>query len=77
MEAIFFILRYIPFWAVPLLLISGEFAYIYWLKSIRRTSKVFMVIGGVAGIFILYYYIAGGPEKSVQLFENLIHSLRD
>jgi hypothetical protein len=74
MDMIIFMLRYVPFWAVPLALISGEFAYIFWLKSMKRISSFFVVIFVFSVIFIGYYYYAGSPENSARIFLKFIYS---
>ena len=49
MDVLYFILRYTPFWAVPLMLICLQYGYIYWLKSIRKVSMAFAVLGASSG----------------------------
>ena len=74
MDVIYFLTRYIPFWAIPTMIIAGEFAYIYWLKS--RKSIVFALVGlgGFSFLSIIFYYVAGGPERSVQALISFMRS---
>ena len=72
MDIIYFILRYIPFWAVPLAFIGGEFAYVFWLKSYKQVSMMFASLFGISILFIIYYYWAPGPDGSVQEFIKMI-----
>ncbi len=65
MDIFIFILKYTPFWAIPLLMICLEFAYIYWLKSIKGVAKSFMAVVFICFISIVYYIWAGGPEGIV------------
>ena len=44
MHYLFFLARYIPFWAIPLLIIAGEVAYIYWLREAKRVCYGFLTI---------------------------------
>ncbi|GEM_PF-1789932 len=74
MEVAIFLLRYVPFWAVPLAMISFEFAYVFWLKSMKRVSALFFVIFVIAMIFIGYYFWAGGSENSAKILSNFIYS---
>lgn len=66
MDMLHFILRYTPFWAVPLIMICGEFGYIYWLKSIKGVAKAFFTVAMISSFFLVYYIWAGGPDKVVE-----------
>ena len=70
MDIFFHIVRYTHFWAVPLLMISAQFSYIYWLKSIRRAALCFAFVAAFCFICIVYYYWAGGPELAVKLIAD-------
>lgn len=72
MDFVYYLIKYIPFWAVPIWLICIEFAYIFWLKSIRRVSFIFIGIGGCMPFFIGFYYYAGGPDGAVKLFMDIV-----
>ena len=72
MDIIYFILKYIPFWAVPIALISAEFGYIYWLKSLKKISITFLITAFFCVISIVYYYLAGGPIGAVKTFIALM-----
>lgn len=66
MDIFHFILKYTPFWAIPLIMICLEFAYIYWLKSIREVAKAFMTVVVICFIALIYYVWAGGPDGVVK-----------
>jgi hypothetical protein len=66
-------MRYIPFWAVPLLMICGQFAYIYWLKSIKTTAYLFVVLGGVSIFFIGFYIYVGGGENVAVFIQKRVY----
>jgi len=68
MEVVIFLLSYIPFWAVPIMAISGEFAYLYWLKSHIKISFMFLSVALFSMLMIVYYYWAGSSENAGQLF---------
>lgn len=72
MDSIYFLVRYIPFWAIPVILIAGEFAYIYWLKSRKMVVVFFLGMAFFSFCSIIFYYWNGGPEKSVQTVIKLI-----
>ncbi|MCM2350654.1 MAG: hypothetical protein NDI69_11595 [Bacteriovoracaceae bacterium] len=71
MQEIYFLARHTPFWAVPLIVLGGEFAYLFWLK--RRKASVFLcLIIVLIGLSATSFYIwAGGPEKSVKFIKTL------
>ncbi|MBT3585466.1 MAG: hypothetical protein HN509_11215 [Halobacteriovoraceae bacterium] len=74
MDAVYFIFRYIPFWAVPLFIISCQFFYTYWLKDYRRAAYVFVASGVFSFVFLLYYIWAGSPDNSAGNLENFLRS---
>lgn len=68
MDSIYFLIRYTPFWAIPTIIIAGEFSYIYWLKSRKTVVAFFLGLALISFCSIVFYYWNGGPEKSVQVF---------
>ena len=65
MDILIFILKYTPFWAIPLMMISLEFGYVYWLKSYRDIAKSFLTVAVICIILIIYYIYVGGPQGVV------------
>ena len=74
MDGIYFVTRYIPFWAIPTIIICLEFAYIYWLKSRKKIVFIFMSSASFSFLSLVFYYMSGGPEKSVQIIMRFIRS---
>jgi hypothetical protein len=74
MTEFYCLVRHTPFWAIPVLILSIEFGYIFWLK--KKGAKVRMCVGlGLLSMTALvWYYTAGGPEKAVR---KLMVLLRD
>lgn len=72
MDFIYFLLRYIPFWTVPIVLIAGEFSYIYWLKSFHRLAYILFAIAFFCLILNGFYFWSGGPDKIVIKFNEII-----
>ena len=71
-DPIYFIVRYIPFWAVPLLLIAAQFAYIYWLKEVKLIALGFIAVCVVCVISLIYYLFAGSPHDAAGLIRDSI-----
>ena len=71
-DPIYFIVRYIPFWAVPLLLIAAQFAYIYWLKEVRFIAIIFIGISAFCLVSLIYYMFAGSPHDAAGLIRDSI-----
>ncbi len=69
MDAFFFLTRYIPFWGIPLLLISAEFSHLFWVRDKKAASLASIIVGLCCVLSILYYYWSGSPERAVH---NLI-----
>ncbi|MBJ00684.1 MAG: hypothetical protein CME67_05580 [Halobacteriovoraceae bacterium] len=72
MDEIYFLVRYTPFWAVPLLLIGGEFAYLFWLRRKQKLTMLCLSFAAFGLCALVYYYWAGGPEKSVKYFMEFV-----
>jgi len=72
MDEIYFLVRYTPFWSVPLLIIGSEFTYISWIRKKRK----WFIFSGIVAILSLIasslYYWAGGPEKSVKMVMEIV-----
>ncbi len=72
MDVLYWILKYTPFWAVPLMMICLQYAYIYWLKVVRRVSMLFASVAAVCFFFIVFYLVAGGHDGVVHLLDQLL-----
>jgi len=71
MQEIFFLSRHIPFWAIPLIILGGEFGYLFWLKKKKKRAFICLVLA-IFGLFSIIFYVwAGGPEKSVKVIKKL------
>ena len=73
MQYLYFLVRYIPFWAVPLFMISCQFAYVYWLKSLKKIAIVFFGLGFFCLGLIVFYFYVGGGEHVVHFVQNLFY----
>lgn len=74
MDALYFLIRYTPFWGVPVGMIAVQFAYIYWLKDIRRISYLLVIVALFCLVCVILYLVAGGPDDSVKRFQELVSS---
>ncbi|OUR96190.1 hypothetical protein A9Q84_07465 [Halobacteriovorax marinus] len=70
MDIVFFIIKYIPFWSVPMVIIAGYFSYLYWIKDIREIALIFGVVAFFSFVSLSYWIIAGGPTGSVQYIQQ-------
>lgn len=71
-DVVYFIVRYIPFWAIPSVLIAGQFAYIYWLKEVKWLAIVFAACSLISIIALIYYIFAGSPHDAAGLIRDNI-----
>ena len=71
-DVLHFTLRYIPWWAVPALLISFQFANIYFAKEMRKLAWFFTFNCILSVAALAWYIYAGSPDRSVQLFQQFI-----
>ena len=74
-EALYFIIRYIPFWAIPSIFIATPSAYIYWLKDVKKVSVGFALVSFISFLSTFFWVWAGGPDRSVQEFQLFIKVL--
>ncbi len=72
MDEIYFLIRYTPFWSIPVFIISAEFTYLLWLRKKKKWVLMFSIFAILSFICTVFYYINGGPEKSVQKMMNLV-----
>ena len=73
LDLLLFILKYIPFWAVPLGLTSANFTYVYWLKDFREAAYVWAGITLFCLTSVAIYFVIGGPDQIVQTFTHVFH----
>ncbi len=73
LDVVLFIIRYTPFWAVPIGLMSFHFAYLYWVKDYREVSYVWAFVLLICLTFIVIYLLLGGPDK---ITNDLVHLLQ-
>jgi hypothetical protein len=71
MVEFYFLVRHIPWWAVPLIIIGGEFAYFFWLKKKRKSVYFFVLMALVGFLSISFYVWAGGPNKAVKILKKM------
>jgi len=74
MDVFYFIIRHTPFWSVPGFCISLEFAYLYWLKDRKKTTRSFLMIAFFCFISTCYYVYIGGPERSVNFLKEFYNN---
>lgn len=71
MQELYFFVRHTPFWAVPIMILGSEFAYLYWLRK-KKANTVFCLLIVFIGVSAnVFYYWAGGPDKSVKMIRNV------
>jgi nicotinamide riboside transporter PnuC len=71
MQEIYFLARHTPFWAIPLIVLGGEFAYLFWLRKKKASVLLCLSIAMVGALATGFYVWAGGPQKSVKIIKKL------
>lgn len=66
MDTIYFLARYTPFWSIPILLISAEFSYLFWIRKKKKAVSVCISLVLITALCTAAYFYVGGPEKSVK-----------
>lgn len=72
MEVVYFMVRFTPFWSIPCFLIGAEFTYLYWVRKKKKKMMGFGLVMTLSAVMTLFYWIAGGPEKSVDVVKEFI-----
>jgi hypothetical protein len=72
MEVLYFLTRYTPFWSIPILMISAEFTYLFWIRKKKKIMAFSLIISIVMMLCTAFYFIAGGPEKSVRVMIEIV-----
>jgi uncharacterized phage infection (PIP) family protein YhgE len=73
LDIFLFIVKYTPFWAVPIGLMSTHFAYLYWIKDYREVSYIWGIIILFCLTSIIIYLLLGGPDKITNIFTHIFH----
>ena len=76
MQEIYFLTRHTPFWAIPLIILGSEFAYLFWLKNKRASVSLCVMIALIGVMATSFYVWAGGPEKSVKIIKKFHRSFQ-
>ena len=75
MSEIYFLIRHAPFWAIPVLIVAGEFGYLFWLRKKKTNLTICIIFMLLATLALSWYYYAGGPDKAVRKFMKWHRSL--
>lgn len=70
-DILFFILKYTPWWAIPIMVMSLQFAYLYWLKDYRLVSVLLMGLAFICLFVLVFYFLLGGPLINQTLLKNI------
>lgn len=73
MLELYFLARHTPFWAIPLIILGGEFAYIFWLKKKFKTFVMCSIIAFIGLASIVFYVWVGGPTQAVKSIRRMQH----
>ena len=71
LDILILILKYIPFWAVPMGMMSANFGYNYWLKDFKEMSYGWFTIAFFCLTSTVIYFAIGGPDQIIQNFTHV------
>ncbi len=74
LDATYFLLRYTPFWTVPLIMICGQFGCLYWVKEVKWASYMFFVAGSASFVCLIFYVFQGSPDKAAGAFDSFLRN---
>ena len=70
MDKVYFLVRYIPFWAIPIFLMSLEFFYVAWMRKKKKWMFFCAMLSLLSLWLTTFYYWVGGPERAVHFLMN-------
>lgn len=76
MTEIYFLARHIPFWATALLVLGGEFGYLFWLRKKKKTATFCLMLALIGASCNVFYIWVGGPERAVTLIKKMQRDYR-
>ena len=71
-DVFLFIVKYTPFWAVPIGLIHANFAYVYWLKDYKDIAKICGAVTLFCLTSVVIYLVMGGPDQITSTLTHII-----
>jgi len=77
MHEIYFLARHAPFWGIPLVILGLEFAYLFWLKKRKRAAAIYFLLFVMGLSSTIFYFWAGGPERSVNIIKKIHRSYQN
>jgi hypothetical protein len=72
-DILFFVLKYTPFWAVPITMMGIHFAYLYWLKGYREVAYIWGGIVLFCLTSVIFYLVMGGPDKITATLSHIFN----
>ena len=76
-DELYFLTRYTPFWAIPIMLISLECAYLFWIRKKKKYVIISLITSALTLFSVCFYYWSGGPDKSVQEVKKSVRFLKE
>ncbi len=71
MDILFFVLKYTPWWAIPIMVMSLQFAYLYWLKDYKPVSVLLGFLAAFCLIMLIFYILMGGPNINQNIMQSM------
>jgi hypothetical protein len=69
-DFLIFLIRFIPFWAIPVMMISIELARRFRTKDASKQAFFSIAIALLCLLATAFYFYAGGPDRAVELYKN-------
>jgi hypothetical protein len=70
MIELLFLARHIPFWGIPLIIMGGEFGYMYWLKKKKKSAALCLMLAFIGLTSNIFYVYIGGPDQAVKAIKK-------
>jgi hypothetical protein len=72
MDTVYFLARFAPFWAIPIMIIGSEFAYLFWVRKKKSRMMIALVLVVISFFCTSMYWYLGGPEKTVKFLVDIV-----
>lgn len=75
MDKLYFLVRFTPFWGIPLLVLCLQMGVVMWRRSKKKLAIYFFLSSLILIGLLSYYFWLGGPIRAADQLERGSHWL--
>ena len=73
LDTLYFLVRYTPFWSIPLFFISLEYFREYLVRGLLGVALGFLSITIFTAVSFLLYFYYGTPDKAIDGLNDFLY----